>query len=94
MLDGSHKEPGCGAGDGAFEVFSGATVAVKPCEGTLYDPATRDKFKAFCRVRAFDDLERPIAFSLQSGAQILACITPVGEDMTQPWEGGSDGFED
>jgi len=94
VLDGSHKEPGCGAGDGAFEVFSGATVAVKPCEGTLYDPATRDKFKAFCRVRAFDDLERPIAFSLQSGAQILACITPVGEDMTQPWEGGSDGFED
>ena len=76
MLDGCHKEPGCGAGDGAFEVFSEATVAVKPCEGTLFDPARRDKFKAFCRVRAFDDLERPIAFALQSGAPAVAPVSP------------------
>ena len=59
-----HKEQGCGASDASFEVFGEATVAIEPREGTLDDPATRDKVKAFRGVRTVDDLERPVALTL------------------------------
>ena len=93
MLDGCHEEPSGGAGDGAFEVFGEAAVAVEPREGAFDDPAPRDELKAHGLLRAFNNFESPVAVALQCRTQLFTSVAPVGEDVAQPREGGSDGFE-
>ena len=36
-------------------------------------------------IRAFDDVDGPVALSVESLAQLLPGIAAIGEDMPEPW---------
>ncbi len=53
--------PGLGAGNGGFEVFGKAAVAIELGEGALDNPAPGEDFEANGVRHAFDDFDAPAA---------------------------------
>ena len=49
--------------------------------------------EAFCSIGTFDDLDGPVTFSGQGGAELVARIDVVGKDMAQSGEPVSNGFQ-
>jgi len=69
------------------------SVAVQPCKGSFNDPASRQEHKAFCGIRAFDNLKAPRADFGQRILELVPGITAVGKDMPQEREALTDILE-
>jgi hypothetical protein len=46
-----------------FEIFGQATAAIKPREGAFDNPTSRQKFKPFIMIGAFDDFDLEVRFN-------------------------------
>jgi len=86
QLDRSEVDPGLAAIDCGLEVLSEPAVAVQPGEGSLDHPAPRQDMKAGGLIGSLDDLNAPFAAPGESRRQLVAGISAIGEDVTQPWE--------
>ena len=75
------EDPGCGTGDGCFEILGKPSTAAEPGKGPFDHPATRQDDKASHLVGAPDDLEVPCAKPRQSLAQILTGIGAVSKEV-------------
>ena len=73
-----------------LEVLGETAVSVEPCQGSFDDPAARQKFEALCVVGALDDLDGPLADAAQGIAELVASITAIGEQVSQPGEAVDD----
>src|SRR5712691_11321207 len=80
------KEPGCGAGDGGFEVLGEAATATQPGEGAFDDPSSGQELEAFDSRRTLDDLDGPWAAVVDGGEQLRAAVDTIGEDVAQAGE--------
>ena len=86
QLNRSQIKPRLAAGNGGFEILRQPPVASKPAEGSLDHPAPGQYLKTFALVRSLDNLKRPLPEPGQSGFQLLAGVSAVGKDVTQPRE--------
>jgi hypothetical protein len=73
-----------------LKVLGEASVAIEPCQGSFDDAAARQKFEALSLVGALDDLECPVADAAQGIAELVASITAIGEQVSQPGEAVDD----
>ena len=75
QLNWDHRDmdPGHGAGLGGFVITDPSPLMHQPAERALDDPAARQDFETFARVRTFDD------FHCQFGTK---SFDPLGEDLT------------
>ena len=86
QLNRSQIKPRLAAGNGRFEILRQPPVATKPAEGSLDHPAPWQYLKTCRLVRSLDDLKRPLPKPGKSGFQLLAGVSAVGKDVTQPGE--------
>lgn len=61
------RDPGYGAGLGAFVIADQAAVTHEPAEGAFHDPPLGQDFEALGRVTAFDDLDHELGAELAGG---------------------------
>jgi hypothetical protein len=57
------------------------------------NPPARQYLKSYGRIGSFDDLDGPVALTLESIAQLPARVAAISEDMAQPWKPVADGLE-
>ena len=57
---------------------------IEPSESALDNPAPGQDDKAARGVRAFDDLDGPLADFVEGGIELGAAVGAVGKDMPQP----------
>ncbi len=60
-LDACYHKPCLCAGDGGLEILGEASFAAEPGKRPFDDPSSGQQHEAFGRVRALDDLQRPLA---------------------------------
>ena len=83
------EEPGLCAGDRSLEVFGKAAIAPDPGKGTFDDPAFALRFEGSDPLGSGDNLDLPPAEFGSGLAQLTAAVDPIGEDVAQLWECGS-----
>src|ERR1700758_3013860 len=83
-LDAGDIEPGHRALDCPLDIFGEPAVAVQPRKGALHDPAARQQHKALGQVRPPDDLDRPIAMTVERVLQLVPGVAAIGEHVAQP----------
>ena len=93
QLDRGEIEPSLAAGYHGLEVLGEAAVAVEPGEGSFDHPSTRQDVEAGGAIAAFDDVDAPLPVSREFRGELVAGITAIGKDMTQPGEQGADRAE-
>ncbi len=65
----------------------------EPCGGTLNIPSARKHLEAFDLVRAFDDVDSPLADANEGRSQLVASVVAVGKDVAQPGKPRTDGAQ-
>jgi hypothetical protein len=75
------EDPGIRACDCGLEVFGEPAATVEPGEGSFDDPTARQDLEALGGVGSFDDLKRPVPDFGHGLFELVASISPVGEDV-------------
>src|SRR3954465_9358140 len=87
--DAGEEEPGLLAFDGSLEVSGEPAIAAEPGEGAFDHPALALWLEGAGALGPRDDFDLPSAELCDGLAQLIAAIDPVGEDVAQLWEAGS-----
>ena len=75
------EHPCDGAGDRGFEVLGESSAAAQPRECSFDNPAAWQKLEALGHVRTLDNFQGPCPFAFQRGAQFVARVAAIGEDV-------------
>ena len=86
--------PRGGTFDSSFPVLGEASASSGPGEGALDHPAALEQNEALGGVAAAHDFKRPLPVALQRADELVARITPVGEQVAQPWEALADRLDE
>lgn len=71
-----------------------AAAPAEPCEGSFYNPSTREDEDALGLIRPLDDLDRPVSRSSRGLAKFVARVVAIDKDIAQPREALPYGFEE
>lgn len=85
--------PCCRAFDGRLPILREPVASSEPSKGALDDPASWQNLEAFRRLGAFDDIQGPAPFPPERSAEFGSGMAAIGEDMAQPGEAMTDGFQ-
>lgn len=66
----------------SFIIFTQSSIFTKPRKSAFHHPAMWPDHKSFCILRAFDNLQYPMAGGLNPGDQ-LSSITAIGPNQCQ-----------
>src|SRR5436853_5578884 len=83
------EEPGLRACNAPFVVFGETAIAAEPGKGAFDDPALGFGLEVSDPLGSADDLDPPPAEPCGSLAKLTAAVHPIGEDVAQLREGGT-----